>query len=159
PGRAALARHLRGRVLLSCPRSWASRTLSLAGQCRRPRHAPAGPQGHRRDPRARYPRDLLREHRLRQARPPGRARDGRALRRRPLRRLAIGAGRPGTDLSGPAARHCRDDRQRPEGGRRVVSPDDATRTSARAGAAAPPGIRAEGLTVTYRNGLTALTDA
>ena len=53
----------------------APRALPLADQCRPPGDAPAGPQGHRGDPRARYPRDLLGEHGLGQARPPGRARD------------------------------------------------------------------------------------
>ncbi len=71
--------------------------------------------------------------------------------------LAVRGGRAGADLSRPPARHDRDDRQGPARGGLGMN-DAASATEVRP-APAVPGIRAQGLTVTYRNGLTALTDA
>ena len=83
---------------------------------------------------------------------------GAALWRRALCRLAERGRRPGADLSRPAARHVRDDRQGAHAGTDAMT--------AAAGDLRAPRRRKRGLafpctdaTVTYRNGHTALRDA
>ena len=86
----------------------------------------------------------------------GRARNRRALWRRALCRLAQRRERPGADLSRPAQGDGRDHRQRL---RQMNAPRRDRHRADRAAARAGASISVRDLTVTYRNGFTAVRDA
>src|SRR5690606_1771447 len=91
----------------------------------------------------------LGKHGIAGSRPAGRPRNGRAIRGGALCRLAVGSGRPGADLSRPSARDDADHRRR-VGGMTLTSRGSRGETA---------GLAVRDVTVTYRNGHTALLDA
>ena len=133
--------------------------VHLADQRRPAGHAPAGAEGDRRHARGEHPGRLQREHGFRQAGAADRARDRREIWRRALCRLAERSGRAGADLSRSCSgsRPRRSPRASPnERGRTLPSGRSVTWRLRQAQAA---GIAVKDVTVTYRNGFTALRDA
>lgn len=63
--RIALAGHQRGSLLLSGPRLWPARTVSVADQCRPAGHPATGAQGYRHHEERTHPDHLQRKHHLR----------------------------------------------------------------------------------------------